>query len=167
MHIDVVHKFVTQHVLATAVLAAAAIGACGTSLASSHGGHGDHDAEAEEETASENATSESAIRGVALGEYQIRSYYPVEAQKSTVHFVLYAPVASERFAAMQRFVDEHANKVRDQVIIATRMTPLGEYNEADLTGFRRRIFMRLRRTLPELAIDDVYVTDFTLIVKSL
>lgn len=102
-----------------------------------------------------------------MGEYQIRSYYPVEAQKSTVHFVLYASVQNERFAAVQRFVDEHEHKVRDQVITATRLTPLAEYDEADLAAFRRRILMRLRRMLRELIIDDVYVTDFTLIVKSL
>jgi len=126
-----------------------------------------HEAGGETEATHEEAASESTVRGVALGEYQIRSYYPVEAQKSTVHFVLYASVENDRFAATQRFVDEHQHKVRDQVITATRLAPLAEYDEADLAAFRRRIVMRLRRMLPELAIDDVYVTDFTLIVKSL
>jgi hypothetical protein len=168
MHVEVIQRFVTRQVLATAVLAAAAVlGACGSSLASSHGGHGGHESEAEEDATHEDGASSAATRGVALGEYQIRSYYPVDAQKSTVHFVLFASVPSERFAATQHFADEHEHKIRDQVIIATRMTPLAEYDQADLASFRRRIFMRLRRALPELAIDDVYVTDFTLIVKSL
>jgi hypothetical protein len=167
MHIKIIQNVVTRQVLTIAVLAAAALGACGSSLASGDGGHGGHESDAEEDATHEDAASGSTTRGVALGEFQIRSYYPVDAQKSTVHFVLFASVPSERFAATQHFADEHEHKIRDQVIIATRMTPLAEYDEADLASFRRRVFMRLRRTLPELVVDDVYVTDFTLIVKSL
>jgi hypothetical protein len=167
MHIKIIQNVVTRQVLTIAVLAAAALGACGSSLASGHGGHGGHESDAEEDATHEDAASGSATRGVAFGEFQIRSYYPVDAQKSTVHFVLFASVPSERFAATQHFADEHEHKIRDQVVIATRMTPLAEYDEADLASFRRRVFMRLRRTLPELVVDDVYVTDFTLIVKSL
>ena len=47
------------------------------------------------------------------------------------------------------------------------MTPLPLFDEADLKSFRRRIFLRLRRALPELAIDDVYISEFQLTVKSL
>jgi hypothetical protein len=53
------------------------------------------------------------------------------------------------------------------VITATRLAPLAVYNEADLASFRRRILVRLRRAMPELVLEDVYISDFTLIVKSL
>jgi hypothetical protein len=97
----------------------------------------------------------------------VRSYYPVDAQKSTVRFTVHVAVASERYAEMQSLVEAHKHKLRDQVITATRMSPLGIYDEAGLESFRRRVYLRLRRALPELLIDDVYISEFQLTVKSL
>jgi hypothetical protein len=47
------------------------------------------------------------------------------------------------------------------------MVPLAYFDEPDLKTFRRRILLRLRRALPALVIDDVYVSDFQLRVQSL
>ena len=68
---------------------------------------------------------------------------------------------------MKHLVAAHQQKIRDEIITTTRLTPLGVFQEADLATFRRRILIRLRRTLPELGIDRLYVSDFGLIVKSL
>jgi hypothetical protein len=133
-------------------------------LASDHGSH--HESAADDEAEVEFA-SDAKTRGVELGEYRIRAYYPVEAQKSTVRFVLYATVPTERFVETNQLVDSRQHKVRDQVITATRMAPLAVFDEPGLESFRRRVLMRLRRALPELQFDDVYVSDFQLTVKSL
>src|SRR5947208_591698 len=61
-------------------------------------------------------TADAKVRGVKLGEFQIRSHYPVEAQKSRVRFVLYAAVPSERSSQLQQLVASHEHKLRDQVI---------------------------------------------------
>ncbi len=111
--------------------------------------------------------TEPEIRGIKLGEFKIRSDYPAEAQKSTVRFVLYAAVKEDRQADMERVVSHHQEKLRDEIITTTRLTPLGMFEESDLKAFRRRIFIRLHRTVPELVIDDLYISDFGLIVKSL
>jgi hypothetical protein len=104
---------------------------------------------------------------VELGEYRVRANYPVEAQKSTVKFVLFGVVPSEQFDEAQRLMEAHEHRVRDHVITVTRMTPLILFDEPGLASFRRRILLRLRRALPELPIEDVYVSDFQLTVKSL
>jgi hypothetical protein len=127
--------------------------------AESHGG--DHAVEEIDESV------DVKDRGVGLGDYRIRAYYPVEAQKSTVRFVLYAKVAKDRYQEISQLVSNRKHKLRDQVIVATRMTPLGMFDEPDLESFRRRILMRLKRAVPELEIDDVYVSDFQLEVQSL
>jgi hypothetical protein len=129
---------------------------------SSHGSEASEQGEAEvvEATASET-------RGIELGEFSIRSDYPAEAQKSTVRFVLYAAVKGDRLVAMDRLVNKHRQKLRDEVITATRLTPLGVFEEPDLKTFRRRIMIRLRRTIPELAVEGFYISDFGLTVKSL
>ncbi len=136
----------------------------GVSFASDHGGGHAEAAEAEEEM---DIPADVKTRGIDLGEFRIQSHYPVDVQKSTVRFVLYASVATERYAEMKRLVDAHEHKLRDQVIIATRMTPLAAFDEPGLESFRRRMFLRMRRALPELAIDDVHVSEFQLTVKSL
>jgi len=144
----------------------AALGACRTSLA----GHGKADegpthAESAEVKGGENSGVKG--NGIELGQFKIRSDYPAEAQKSTVRFVLYAAIKPEQIDDMQRLVKQHQTKLRDEIITATRLTPLGVFEEPNLTTFRRRIMIRLRRTLPELAVEQLYVSDFGLMVKSL
>jgi hypothetical protein len=140
-----------------------ALGGASTLTASGHGAA----AHAPDEAADDVDYSGLKTRGIDLGEYRVRAYYPVDAQKSTVRFVLHASVSSERYPEMQRLIDLHTNKLRDQVITATRMSPLAIFDEPGLEIFRRRVFLRLRRALPELTIDDVYVSEFQLTVKSL
>jgi hypothetical protein len=107
------------------------------------------------------------INGVSLGEYRIRSYYQVDAQKSTVRFTLYATVKGEHVRDVEALVEEHRQKLRDQVIMATRQSPLAVFQEPDLATFRRRVLVRLRRAVPDLTIEDLYVSDFDLVIKSL
>jgi hypothetical protein len=150
--------------LSAVVAASLAMAAGGASLASSHGA-ASH-AEAADELESDEAVA-SKVRGIELGEFRIRAYYPVQAQKSMVRFVLHANVRGERYAETKRLVQNRQHKIRDQVITATRLVPLAELDQADLASFRRRILLRLRRTLPELEISDVYVSNFELKVQSL
>src|SRR5262249_13957631 len=105
--------------------AAIKIAALGIALAvrtadGAHGPAGDaHAAEpAEHAEASADAEAGKAIHGISLGDYRIRSYYQVDAQKSTVRFSLYATVKDEHYTDMQRLVEEHRQKLRDQIILA-------------------------------------------------
>jgi hypothetical protein len=143
-----------------------AVAAANPALSSGHGApaHGEHGTTAAADDADYSGLK---TRGISLGEYSVRAYYPVDAQKSTVRFVLHVAVASEHYDEMDRLVEAHKYKLRDQVIIVTRMSPLVVFDEPNLESFRRRIFVRLRRALPQLAIDDVYVSEFQLTVKSL
>jgi hypothetical protein len=155
------HRHGGRRLLPALIALAPALAVADVALAS------DHAVIQEEADHESDIAVDAKVRGLELGEYRIRAYYPVEAQKSTVRFVLYGAVASENFSEAQRLVEARRHKLRDEVITVTRMTPLALFDEPDLTSFRRRILVRLRRTLPELPIDDVYVSDFQLTVKSL
>jgi hypothetical protein len=124
------------------------------------------EAPAEPEVSAQQSAADE-LCGVSLGDFRIRSYYPVDAQKSTVRFTLFASVKRERFAEMQRLVEEHRQLLRDQILTATRLAPLATFQEPDLKTFRRRVLVRVRRALPELDVDDLYVSDFDLLIKSL
>jgi hypothetical protein len=113
------------------------------------------------------APSGKAIHGVSLGDYRIRSYYQVDAQKGTIRFSLFATVKDENFGQMQRLVEEHRQKLRDLVIMATRLAPLAVFQEPDLATFRRRVLVRLRRAIPDLKIEDLYLSEFDVTIKTL
>jgi hypothetical protein len=143
------------------VLVAAAPQQCpangGGHAAPSHGGASDADADLE---------SPTGFRGIGLGEYNIRTYRSVSGQKNRVRFTLHATVKNEHAKSFQQMLQSRINKVRDQVIVATRLVPVEDYDDPELTKLRRRIQLRLRRTLPELIIEDIYVSEFTLSVES-
>lgn len=137
---------------------------------SGHGGGGGHGVaaaatkEAEEEAVS--AESADGARAVKLGEFSIRIYHSVSSRKDTVTFILQARISKESFETFERIYPQRKIKVRDQVIVAARLVPIEDYDDPELKKFRRRIYLRLRRAIPELPIDDVYLSDFTLSVQS-
>jgi hypothetical protein len=149
---------------AAAVAGVACFGSQDAALATDHGaasdeGHGEHPIVIADPDANTNA--------IGLGEYQIRSYYPVQAQKSVVRFVLYATAPPAKLADARQLAKLRRQKVRDQVITATRMVPLADFDDPDLERFRRRILLRLRREIPEMQLDELYISNFELQVQSL
>ena len=159
------HRFHGKTLLRLAAMAVAAIAQLGNARA---GRASDESAPAEPapaaESVSEDATK-SGSNGVDLGEFRIRAYYSAESQKSTVTFALYATIQGDKLAQSQRLLEHRQHKMRDQIIIATRLVPLGDFDDPALKSFRRRILLQLRRTLPELSIDNVYISDFELSVE--
>jgi hypothetical protein len=111
--------------------------------------------------------SESGVRGVKLGDFRIRIYYPAEARKSSISFKAYARIQEEHLPEFRKLFVHRRHKIRDQVIIATRRVPLVDFDDADLKAFRRRILLRLRRMMPELVIDDIYMSEFQIDVDNL
>jgi hypothetical protein len=114
----------------------------------------------------EGETKSSDGHGVELGKFSVRMHRAVPSQTNRVCFTLFATVQSAESKHLEQLLENRQNKVRDQVIVATRLVPAEEYDDAELTKFRRRILLRLRRTMPELMIEDVYVSDFNLVVEN-
>ena len=100
-----------------------------------------------------------------MGEFQIRTSNSVLSRKDNVVFILHATVKNDDYPAFDRHYRNHKNKVRDQVVTATRLVPIEDYDDPELKKFRRRLLLRLRRALPELPIADVYISDFALSVE--
>jgi hypothetical protein len=130
---------------------------------------------ASSETAAEGAPAESAdvsqesaagTRAIKLGEFNIRVFHSVSTRKDTVSFVVHATVKKDDYQTFERLYGHHKNKVRDQVVVATRLVPVEDYDDPELKKFRRRIMLRLRRSMPELPIEDLYLSDFSLSSES-
>lgn len=128
-------------------------------------GHGSSHAAADENPVS--AESADGSRAVKLGEFSVRVYHSIASRKDTVTFILQARIQKDDFESFERIYPHRKIKVRDQVIVATRLVPIDDYDDPELKKFRRQIYLRLRRAIPELPIDDVYLSDFTLSVQSM
>jgi len=133
--------------------------------ASGGGGHGEA-APAKAEADAVSDPSADGSRAVKLGEFSIRVYHTVSTRKDNVSFILQAVVSKDKYQAFEPIYSHRKNKVRDQVVVATRLVPIDDYDDPELKKFRRRILLRLRRTLPELPIEDVYLSDFSLMSES-
>lgn len=134
-------------------------------IASGGGGHGEAaPAKADPDEISE--ISADGTRAVKLGEFRIRVFHAVSSRKDTVAFVLHAVVGKKEFETFERLYGHRKNKVRDQVVVATRLVPIDDYDDPELNKFRRRIMLRLRRTVLELPIEDVVVSEFSLVSES-
>lgn len=145
---------------ALAVVAGARVGWASSETSDAHG-----KASQNVPAAAPQDATRSGSNGIDLGEFQIRTYHPAESQKSVVRFALYATVEKGQLHRSRELLEHRKQKIRDQVIVATRLVPLVDFDEPDLKCFRRRILLLLRRALPELAIDNVYVSDFQLSVE--
>ena len=99
-------------------------------------------------------------RGIRLGEFVVREYHPIRGDKSTASFTIVASVAAADRERFDNLLVHRRHKVRDQIITATRLIPVSDFDDPQLVNVRRRIRLRLGRTLPELAIQDLLVTDF-------
>ena len=150
--------------LVALVCSLVSLGLCATPLCASE--HGEAATPAKEESDVVSDESADGTRAVKLGEFSIRVYHTVSSRKDVVSFNLYAVVGKEKFPEFQHSYSHNRNKVRDQVIVATRLVPIEDYDDPELKKFRRRILLRLRRALPELVIDDVYFSDFSLMSES-
>ena len=76
------------------------------------------------------------------------------AQRRRVVYPATRSSAKTNYPDFEHSYGHRKNKVRDQIVIATRLVPIEDYDDPELKKFRRRILLRLRRSLPELPIDE-------------
>lgn len=112
--------------------------------------------------AEETVEEPPAPVGVSLGSYYFREVRGTEGTKTRLSFSLYASVEQEHEAAFREILKAHEGRIRDQVITSLRLTETRDLNEPDLTRVRRRMLLRLRRTLPQLKIENLHFREFTL-----
>ena len=87
-----------------------------------------------------------------LGEFSIRVYHTVSSRKDNVTFILLRDGRQRRTSkTFEHLYAIRKNKVRDQVIVATRLVPIDDYDDPELKKFRRRILLRLRRVAARAA----------------
>lgn len=115
--------------------------------------------------ASEEAVAEPQRNAFKLGEFRIKNFRPVEREKVTLSFTVWVEVADEDVAQFEQAWESRKHRVRGQVITSARLVPSTAFEDATLHTLRRRIYLRLRRAVPELPIAEVFISDFSYIVE--
>ena len=155
--------------LVAIVLVVAVSGPSGSQAWASSGTGGETPpAESDDSDDSDDVSEESAAgtRAIKLGEFSVRVYHTVASRTDTVSFILHATVGKDEYSAFEHLYGQRKHKVRDQVIVATRLVPIDDYDDPELKKFRRRILLRIRRAMPELPIEEIYLSDFSLSSES-
>lgn len=123
-------------------------------------GCGSAEEELAEEVAGDDEKSAPVEAGVFLGKFDLLSHHPSQNETLSLNFSLYATVDEDKRETLDQLVKVHENRLRDQIIIATRLMQLHQLDDPELLVLRRRIQSRLRRVLPQLAMRNIYFNDF-------
>jgi len=121
-------------------------------------------AKATETTDGEEETELPKRHAYKLGDFRIKDYRPVEREKIKIEFTIYIEVPDGKEQRFERLWKNHEHRVRNQIITAARLVQSVEYDDPKLHHLRRRIYLRLRRALPELPVGEVFVSDFSYLV---
>ncbi len=113
----------------------------------------------------EEEPAEPKRHAYKLGDFRIKNFRPVEREKVTLVFTVWVEVTEENAEQFSRAWESRKHRVRNQVITSARLVPPTAFEDATLKTLRRRIYLRLRRAVPELPIADVYISDFSYIVE--
>ena len=100
------------------------------------------------------------VKTVRIGQFFIRDLRATEDAKVRLNFTLHAKIDPEHSQAVERYVKSHRHRLRNEVITAVRTCEQNDFQEADLTRFRRRIHARLRRAMPQLKIERLLVGEY-------
>lgn len=93
--------------------------------------------------------------GVCLGDFSFRDVRSLDGAEFRVDFTLYAVVDAKKRAVLVSELGRLKNRVRDQVGTAVRITPVVDFQEAELTRLRRRVLLALRRAVPSLGVEEL------------
>ena len=101
-----------------------------------------------------------AVKAVSLGQYLISDLRAIEGAKLRVSFELYLDADDEHSHELRELVGAYKHRIRSEVITAIRTCEQTDFEEPDLDRMRSRVIARLKRALPELPIDKLYVGAF-------
>jgi hypothetical protein len=113
----------------------------------------------------EEEGGDSATGSARVGRFDIRDHRPVEGVKLRLGFTLYVEAEESKAAALKSRVKSYEHRLRQEVITVVRTTDPADFQEPELERFRRRLVMRLRRTMPELGIVRVLLGEFEYLVQ--
>lgn len=117
--------------------------------------------EAHAAKALDEAVEEAPLyEGILIDRFMVRDLRPAEGAKIRLSFALYAEVEPENASAVHQLMKISKHRIRSEVLVAIRTCEQHDFQEPGLERFRRRILVRLRRTIPELKAKAFLIGEF-------
>jgi len=98
---------------------------------------------------------------VDLGTFQVKDFRPSQNEtlklSFSIHLALHSSVKDSTVKQLERW----QHRLRDQVIVAIRLSETIDFLEPNLSKFRRTISLRVNRALKGLLVSEALLTEFT------
>ena len=135
--------------------------ACGSSVAVAKS---EAAAEGEGEEAAAAGEHEGEVKPFVLdlGFLQVRDWRPTRNETPNLRFGIAVVFGAETSPATRTALKHWKNRLRDQAIIAMRLAETRDFTEPDLHKVQRLIQVRINRILPQVNVESVMLTDFSL-----
>ncbi|MEQ8846909.1 hypothetical protein [Botrimarina sp.] len=102
----------------------------------------------------------AAIEAVLLGRVRMQEWRPAEGTTLKVAFAAYAALPGDQAERLSKLLESRRQRVQDAIITAVRLCEQHDFQEPDLDRLRRRIWLRLDQTNPELGVEQVLIGEF-------
>lgn len=109
---------------------------------------------------------EPELVGFELGAFVLKDYQPLGDVTTRLIFRAHASVKEDQSELFAKRLENRRHRVREQILIAARLAEPEELQDPSLEKLRRRILLRIRHSLPELPIDEVYLSEFQYFTKN-
>lgn len=108
----------------------------------------------------EMAEEKKARPTLDLGKFVINDLRPTRNETAKVTFSMHLAFSENLTEKQVRQLESWKHRLRDQVITATRISYLTDFQEPDLSRFRRKILIRVNRMFKAKLADDVLMTEY-------
>ena len=96
-----------------------------------------------------------------LGSFEIQNLEPARALTSKITFELHLTLPEETSPADLATLEHWQHRLREQVIVAVRVSDIVDFLDPKLDRFRRHILYRVNRLLGQIKAQEVLLADFT------
>ncbi len=116
----------------------------------------------EGDSASTDATVEEEALNptLDLGEFKINDLRPTRNMTAKLTFKLHLAFSKSLTETQVEQLERWKHRLRDQVIVATRITQAKEFQEPDLSRFQKTILVRVNRLFQSKIAEDVLLTEY-------
>ncbi len=97
---------------------------------------------------------------LALGKFKIKDLRPTRNETAKLTFTLHLAFSKSVTEDQVAQLEHWKHRLRDQVITAIRITEMKDFQEPDLSRFRRKILIRVNRLLKAKLAEEVFVTEY-------
>jgi len=109
----------------------------------------------------EDVELEEIRPSIELGLFRVRDYRPTRNETIKMIFQMHIALNESATEQTAKQLKQWKHRLRNQVLIAVRLSERKDFLETDLSKFRHLIQIRINRLLKANLVDEVLLTEFT------